>query len=461
MNKIVLESDYVIPNNSVLTNIEELLKTLESGSRPKGGVKDIKTGIVSIGAEHLTYNGDFKFKKIKFIPTEFYDSMTTGHIQKNDILIVKDGATIGKISYIPINFPYKKSAVNEHVYIIRTFEDFILSKFLFYFFRSPFAQQLIKTKITGSAQGGINTSFVKNFPIILPPLNEQKRIVDKIEEFVLLVDSAKQAIEKIKILLKRYRQTLLNDLFEGTFNIKELELDVNLWDRVSYGDVSNRITYGFTNPMPDSDEGAWKITAVNVRNGKINYDGARKTDWDSFRNLLSDKSRPAVGTVVIIKDGATIGRVGIIDKENTCISQSLGSLEPNDKIISEFLAYSLQRPKVRQYIEKYQRAVAMPHISITDLAKWELLLPPKNHQEKIIIFLKSQLSKIEKNEKHVELLYRQCNTIKNSILKQAFEGKLVPQYPNDEPAGILLQKIKQEKQLIQKQKASRSKKNVK
>jgi len=157
---------------------------------------------------------------------------------------------------------------------------------------------------------------------------------------------------------------------------------------------------------------------------------------------LSDKSRPKVGTIVIIKDGATIGRVGIIDRENTCISQTLASLEPNDKIISEFLAYSLQRPKVKQYIEKYKRAVAMPHISITDLAKWEFLLPPKNKQEEIIIFLESQLSEIKKNEKFVELLSRQYDMIQSSILKQAFEGELVPQDPNDEPASELLKRIK-------------------
>ena len=327
---------------------------------------------------------------------------------------------------------------------------------------SSVGQKIIRSRITGSAQGGINTSFVRNFPIPLPPLNEQKRIVVKIEELFSLLESPIIELEKSKILLAHYRHSLFHNLFEGNLNSKEIKFDIKKWKNVCYDDVSNRITYGFTNPMPDSNEGAWKITAVNIRNGKVNYENARKTDWKSFKSLLTDKSRPKVGTVVIIKDGATIGRVGIIDRENTCISQTVASLEPNNEIISEFLAYSLQRPQIKQYIEKYKRATAIPHISITDLAKWKFLLPPINDQEKIIIFLKSNLSKIDNMKNLIENSLFLLKKFKIKILKQAFEGKLVPQDPNDEPAEVLLQKIKQEKeQLIQNQKTSRSTKNVK
>ena len=64
------------------------LVSLESGSRPKGGVKEIKQGIPSLGAEHLRWDGSFNFKNIRFVPIEFYNSLKKGKIRMSDILLV-------------------------------------------------------------------------------------------------------------------------------------------------------------------------------------------------------------------------------------------------------------------------------------------------------------------------------------------------------------------------------------
>ena len=83
------------------------------------------------------------------------------------------------------------------------------------------------------------------------------------------------------------------------------------------------ITYGFTNPMPTTDEGPFMITAKDVNDGRIKYESARKTSEDAFINLLTNKSRPKINDILITKD-ASIGRVAIVKEENLCINANQG-----------------------------------------------------------------------------------------------------------------------------------------
>jgi len=131
-----------VPNNWVSCSLEDLLITLESGSRPKGGVKGISDGTPSIGGEHLTYQGSFDWSSVRYVPEAFANSMNKGKIQTNDILIVKDGATTGKTAFVDEHFPFPKAVVNEHIFICRP-SNLINPKFLFRYLTSKDGQERI------------------------------------------------------------------------------------------------------------------------------------------------------------------------------------------------------------------------------------------------------------------------------------------------------------------------------
>ena len=124
--------DSNLPEGWVEITLSQILQVLESGSRPKGGVRGIKEGVPSIGGEHINENGGFRFDKIKFVPHNFFKKMTYGHIQTGDVLIVKDGATTGKVALVREDFPYNPAVVNEHVFICRPIEG-VYPPFLFHF----------------------------------------------------------------------------------------------------------------------------------------------------------------------------------------------------------------------------------------------------------------------------------------------------------------------------------------
>ena len=154
------------------------------------------------------------------------------------------------------------------------------------------------------------------------------------------------------------------------------------------------ITYGFTNPMPDSNEGPWKITAKDVINGKINYDTARKTTIDSFENDLTPKSKPKINDILLTKDG-TLGRLAIVDQENICVNQSVAVLRPNKKIIPQFLYYLLSSPYYQKTMLNDSDGSVLKHIYITRVKKMDVQIPDLTHQKKIIQILELIDNKID------------------------------------------------------------------
>jgi type I restriction enzyme, S subunit len=352
------------------------------------------------------------------------------------ILITKDG-TLGETAIVD----KQNICINQSVASIEPFSPEI-SKFLVYSLQTPLIKKIIQKNKRSTTIAHISITDLAKWNILLPPLNEQKRIVSKIEELFSKIDSAKQSLEQTKLQLEQSRSSLLKSAFEGKVPCTKFIFEKSNWKDTTYNEISKKITYGFTNPMPDSKDGPWKITATNIKNNRIQYDSARKTDLKSYQKLITEKSRPKKDTILITKDG-TLGNTAIVDRDNICINQSVASIEPNQsKVLPKFLMFSLQRPMVKQFIEKYKRATTIAHISITDLAKWELDLPSLEEQEQIVLQIEQGFSLIQNTTKIVESSLQNLQTMKMSVLKQAFEGKLVPQDPNDEPASVLLEKIK-------------------
>jgi len=204
-----------LPDGWKWVRLSEITKGLESGKRPKGGVKKITNGIPSIGGEHITWDGGFDFSKIRYVSKEFYCSLRKGKINKGDILIVKDGATTGKTAYVSETFPFKDACINEHVYILRVDENLSISRFVFLFLISPVGQSQIKKTFHGAAQGGINSEFINQVEIPLPPLEEQKRIVAHLQALQEKIKSLKESQTHTETKLKELENSILDKAFKG------------------------------------------------------------------------------------------------------------------------------------------------------------------------------------------------------------------------------------------------------
>jgi len=130
----------------------------------------------------------------------------------NDILIVKDGATTGKVALIR-DLPFKKVAVNEHVFIVRSKnEDILDNHYLFYLLFSSHCQNQIKKRFHGVV-GGINRTDFKTIQVPLPPISEQREIV----ELLSVVDARITITQQISDEITRLKRGLVQLLMTGKF----------------------------------------------------------------------------------------------------------------------------------------------------------------------------------------------------------------------------------------------------
>ncbi|MFW9905559.1 MAG: N-6 DNA methylase [Candidatus Thorarchaeota archaeon] len=209
--KILKELDRksdIQPNTWPLVKLGDLVD-LETGKRAKGGA--LKEGTVaSIGGEHINESGHIIWENIKFIPEDLYDMhLTQGKVQINDILMVKDGATTGKVALVQ-ELLFEKVAVNEHVFIVRCKDKNIIdNQFLFYLLFSSVCQSQIKKRFHGVV-GGINRSDFNTIQVPLPPIQEQMNIMGILSAVEAKIATTQQILNETIQLRKGLIQQLLS-----------------------------------------------------------------------------------------------------------------------------------------------------------------------------------------------------------------------------------------------------------
>ncbi|MBW2644215.1 MAG: restriction endonuclease subunit S [Deltaproteobacteria bacterium] len=193
--------------------LSNIISSLESGSRPKGGVSTTSGDIPSLGAEHLNDQGGFNFTNLKLIPHNFYKSLKKGRLKPNDILIVKDGATTGKVSFVNEHFPHTDAAINEHLFRVEIDKRKADPSFVFRFLNSGLGQHQILKDFRGATVGGISRGFIEKVDIPYPSITEQKRIAAILDKADAIRRRRQQAIQLSDELLKRGGKKFVSEMF--------------------------------------------------------------------------------------------------------------------------------------------------------------------------------------------------------------------------------------------------------
>lgn len=210
-----------IPEGWRAGTLRDVLKTLESGSRPSGGIDEKETEIVSVGAENIIGLGQYNYGADKFVSTEFFNAMRKGHIKSRDVLLYKDGAQIGRKSMFRDNFPHKQCCVNEHVFILRS-NDLISQNYLYFWLDLPNVTEMIVNSNSNAAQPGINQQDVNRLPILVPA----KPVVEAFEEVVEPMMKLLFNLAKINIALTKTRDLLLPKLMSGEIDVSKLDINI-------------------------------------------------------------------------------------------------------------------------------------------------------------------------------------------------------------------------------------------
>ena len=329
----------------------------------------------------------------------------------------------------------------------------INSKYLYYYLR--FAKDKAELLASGTTFQEISGKKAAQIPMILAPSNEQKRIAEKLDQILEEVNSAKVRLDKIPTILKNFRQSLI-DQYIGKVNA-----DKNL-GAIDLQDICHSISDGDHQAPPKTDQGIPFLVISNITKGFVDLDGATRFVSEEYYNNLKDIRTPRRGNILYSVTGSIGIPVVVETDKEFCFQRHIAIIKPNNELVlTKFLQYYLKSSFIFKQAESVATGTAQMTVPLGGLRGFQLKTPSLDAQKEIVRVLDEGSWFANQIEEKYNLAREQVDKITQSVLAKAFRGELVPQDPNDEPASVLLERIKAEKEVSAfKPKPKRKKKNT-
>ena len=392
-----------------------------------------------------------------------------------------------------------------HIFRARPSSSEISSKFISYHGNFFGQAWFTKTGKQTTNLASINMGILRRFPVPVAPANEQRRIVEKIDELFSDLDVGVAALKRAKANLKRYRAAVLKAAVDGSltaewrvkhpnvepaskllewilierrrkwesdqlakFKVAGREPPTNWRDKYvepSPPDTTNLpelpegwcwatirqlafVDVGFAFKSGEyTKEGIRLLRGENMEPGSLRWQDVRywsKGKLAGFEHLLINEGEIILAMDrPLISSGLKLARVKASDLPCLLV-QRMARFRMIAPSVTEFLHASMQTQSFINHLLGDQTGTQLPHISGSGIEAFVTPLPPTAEQPELAAELARQTSVITECSRELFANLHRAARLRQSLLKQAFEGRLVPQDPRDEPAGVLLDRIKSE-----------------
>ena len=390
-------------------------KSFYEGNIPWVKSGELDKGIILDSEEHITEEA-IKKSSAKVFP-------------KGTLLFALYGATIGKMATLGV-----AAATNQAICGIYE-NDILISKYLYHYLSNK-KRKLIGQGI-GGAQPNISQTILKKLVIPISPLPEQRAIVAKIEELFSDLDKGIADLIKAQVQLKIYRQAVLKKAFEGD------------WKNTSVGELFDFVGGG-TPSKREKDYWNGNIPWASVKDIKGDY--LEKTqDFITEKGLNNSSANLALKDEVILITRISPGK-SLVTTIDTAINQDLKIVKPKTRMFNKYIHYLFK--SIERICIKLSSGTTVKGINLTNLKSIEIPVIEEGEQHQIVQEIESRLSVCDKVEESIAESLEKAKALRQSILKKAFEGTLLSAEeiaackaaPDYEPASVLLEKIKAEKQ---------------
>ena len=399
------------------------------------------------------------------------------------------GGTLGKVTFVDKD--YGNVLQNYRVGLFSPLNEEVLTKkFIRLILMSDIFQRLVSEKINQSAQPNIGKQNIDDLLILLPPLQEQQRIINKIEEIFTRFDVGVESLQNVKAQLQLYRQAVLKHAFNGKLteewrkthkdtiepastlleqirqeqkkkgklqeptkiDISNLPEIPETWTWTSLSDIS-RIKMG---QSPSGSSYNIQGQGLPLLNGPTEFgiDHPTTVQWTAVPTKICNKE-----DLLICVRGHTTGRMNWADQKY-CIGRGLAAITPTEGIVRRELLFHFLLMKTKE-IMHITSGSTFPNLKSSELRSFPFPLAPFSEQKELCNRLDNIFTSVKKLTEGVKKISKQSNLLRISVLKAAFEGKLMPQDPTDEPAEKLLERIRNQKEKTNNQKVSSGRKTSK
>ncbi len=344
----------------------------------------------------------------------------------------------------------------------------ILPEYLFYFIRQDSFRKSAEANMTGSVgQKRVPIDFLSDTILPLPPLQEQRRILAKLEKLLSRVDAAQARLATIPRILKRFRQSVLVAACSGRLTedwrvehpgaepytpptLPSADVGLrdenypNNWRVTRLGTLTALVTSGSRGwAKYYSDSGSIFIRAQNINADILNLEDIAFVTLPGGAEGL--RTRVRQGDLLVTITGANVTKSALVERPigEAFVSQHVALVRLADLRLSKFLFYSIINPSDgRKQLQTAAYGQGKPGLNLDNIRDVVVAIPPLAEQQEIV----RRVEALFKTADALEARYRKAKAhvdkLTQSILAKAFRGELVPQDPNDEPASILLERIR-------------------
>jgi type I restriction enzyme S subunit len=273
---------------------------------------------------------------------------------------------------------------------------------------------------------------LSSYPFPLPPLPEQERIVARIESLFTQLDAGVAALKRARAALKRYKASVLKAACEGRLGNKDINI-VNEeipkgWSRVTIGDVVESMKNGIYKPANYySDEGIACLRMYNIDDGAIVWKNIKRMNL-SEEEIETYRLLPGDILINRVNSRELVGKAAVVPNNiETCVYESKNiRLKIKSEIANEYyINYWFSSFGPHYFNFNAQQVVGMASINQTQITQMPILLPPLSEQQLIVEEVERRLTLAREVELSLKTNLKRAARLGQTILKAAFEGKLI------------------------------------
>jgi type I restriction enzyme S subunit len=411
--------------------LKTLLDSIESGRREDSVLIGDDNAAFSIGGEHIGTSGQMLLSNERFISGLAYERMTNGRVHEGDVLLVKDGATIGKTTYVAI-LPFPRVAVNEHVFILRPKND-MSACFLYYLISSDLVQSQIDLSVRGAAQPGLPSSFAGGVIAPFPSLGEQIAIAAFLERETGKIDALIKKKERLIELLQEKRTVLITQAvtkgLDPNVPMKDSGVDwlgkiPAHWAVMQLKQLVPEITVGIvvTPAKYYVDDGIPCLRSLNISQGSVCLDDLVFISQEA--NETHKKSKIFENDIVVVRTGQA-GTAAIIPRQldgANCIDLLI--IRHSEHLKTKYIFYYLNSEVAISQADALSVGAIQAHYNTATLAKLLIPVIPLREQEGIISYLEERTAELDILSERVASAIDHLKEYRTGLISAAVTGKI-------------------------------------
>ncbi len=465
-----------LPEGWILAKVNEYFELVKDKIEPAEN-----TSLSYVGLEHLMKGGGIDV-------TGNSDELksTKSVFQKGDVLYGKLRPYLNKHAFVNFN-----GVCSTDILVFRSKEN-SNNKYLNYYLGTTEVISYANENSQGINLPRVSGTIMGNLEIPLPPLAEQTRIVAKLDTAFGHLETLKMGLARIPELLKKFRQTVLTQAVTGKLTEEWREENPHtedskiLLDRIfeykqewaigealkgnsearrllsrlkhakeispenipdkwllgSLYDVCHLVVDCHNKTAPYEPSGIYLVRTTNVKNGQIILEDIRYISEETY-DYWARRCPPMPGDIIFTRE-APMGEAAIIpDNMQICLGQRTMLLRmPGNLLLNKYLLYTLLAPTMNNQIKDKAVGMGVEHLRVGDVESLMIPLPPLEEQQVIVNRVEALFAKSDAIEAQYQSLKAKIDQLPQALLAKAFRGELVQQDPTDEPASVLLEKIK-------------------